>query len=304
MPANRRRQQRQQHRGQRARRQRRYTSGGQGQSYKPGFPMSLFTGRAALIAFVAVGVVALAGGLVLSVVLNRDQAPDIEDLPTAVATEEPVTEPESEEVAEPEDDAPEEIVRNFDSAVYVINEVAETYTATISTARGDIVIELFADVAPNTVNSFVFLAENRFFDGLTFHRVVDNFVVQGGDPLGTGTGGPGYITGDEPSEVRNETGTIAMAKGGGQPYFGSQFFINLKDNPALDFDTRSGDRFYPFGRVIEGMDIVDSLVQGDVMESVTITRAPNPDAPTPEADAETGDGEEDTGEAEEDAGQN
>ena len=308
MPANRRRQQSQQHRGQRPRRQRRYTSGGQGQSYKPGFPMSLFTGRAALIAFVAVGVVALAGGLVLSVVLNRDQAPDIEDLPTAVATEEPVTEPESEEVAEPEDDAPEEIVRNFEFAEYVIDEVAETYTATISTAKGDIVIELFADVAPNTVNSFVFLAENRFFDGIVFHRVVDNFVVQGGDPTGTGTGGPGYITGDEPNEVRNETGTIAMAKGGGQPYFGSQFFINLKDNPALDFDTRSGDRFYPFGRVIGGLDVVSALVQGDVMESVTITRAPNPDAPTPEADAEaeegSGDGEEDTGEAEEDAGQN
>ena len=73
-----------------------------------------------------------------------------------------------------------------------------------------------------------------------------------------------------------------MAKGGGQPYFGSQFFINLKDNPALDFDTRSGDRFYPFGRVIEGMDIVNSLVKGDVMESVTITRTlPIPTPPPP-----------------------
>ena len=113
-----------------------------------------------------------------------------------------------------------------------------------------------------------------------------NFVVQGGDPTGTGTGGPGYITGDEPNEVRNETGTIAMAKGAGQPYFGSQFFINLKDNPALDFDAGNRDRFYPFGRVIEGMNVVNSIAVGDVMESVTITRTPRPDAPTPEAEGE------------------
>ena len=284
MPPNRRRQ-RQQHRAQRPRRQRRYVSGGQGQSFKPGFPMNLFTGRAALIAFVVVGVVALAGGLVLSVLLNRDQGPaaDLGDLPTAPAATEA-----SEEVEEstPDPDATPEIVRNFEVADFVIEPEAETYTATIATAKGDIVIELFADIAPNTVNSFVFLAEQRFFDGIIFHRVVPIFVVQGGDPTGTGTGGPGYITGDEPNEVRNETGTIAMAKGAGQPYFGSQFFINLKDNPALDFDAGNRDRFYPFGRVIEGMNVVNSIAVGDVMESVTITRTPRPDAPTPEAEGE------------------
>ena len=287
MPPNRRRQRQQQHRGQRARRQRRYVSGGQGQSYKPGFPMNLFTGRAALIAFVAVGVVALAGGLVLSVLLNRDpeQVADVADIPTAAATEVP------EEVAtEAAPDATPEIVRNFEFADFVIEPELETYTATISTAKGDIVIELFADIAPNTVNSFVFLAEQRFFDGITFHRVVANFVVQGGDPTGAGTGGPGYITADEPNEVRNETGTIAMAKGAGQPYFGSQFFINLKDNPALDFDAGNRDSFYPFGRVIEGMDVVNAIAMGDVINSVAITRTPRPDAPDPEAEGE-GDGE-------------
>ncbi|MYK25711.1 MAG: peptidylprolyl isomerase, partial [Dehalococcoidia bacterium] len=98
------------------------------------------------------------------------------------------------------------MVRNYPAADFVIEPDFELYTATISTSRGDIVIELFVDAAPNTVNSFVFLAENRFFDGLVFHRVVENFVVQGGDPLGTGRGGPGYITGDEPNEIRNETG--------------------------------------------------------------------------------------------------
>ena len=298
MPPRRRRQQQQQHRGQRARRQRRYVSGGQGQSYKPGFPMNLFTGRAALTAFVIIGVVAMAGGLILGVFLNQgeDQA-DVASLPTAPAAETPAATDDAEATPDPE--ATAEIVRNFEFAEYVIDEAAETYTATIATAKGDIVIELYADLAPNTVNSFVFLAEQRYFDGLTFHRVVDNFVVQGGDPLGTGTGGPGYITGDEPNEIRNETGTIAMAKGAGQPYFGSQFFINLKDNPALDFDAGARDSFYPFGRVIEGMDVVNTLAVGDVMESVTITRTPRPDAPTPEPEGDAeGDGESDAGDAE------
>ena len=294
MPPNRRRQRQQQHRGQQARRQRRYVSGGQGQSYKPGFPMNLFTGRAALATFAAVGVVLMVAGISLAAFLpNRGGDADIDTVPTAVATEEPVA-------GEPE--ATPEVVRNFEFAEYVIDELAETYTATITTAKGDIVIELFADIAPNTVNSFVFLAENQYFDGITFHRVEPNFVVQGGDPTGTGFGGPGYQTADEPNEIPNETGTIAMAKGSGQPYFGSQFFINLKHNPGLDFDNTRGDRFYPFGRVIEGMDVVNSLARGDVMESVTITRTPRPDAPTPEAEGEEEGGEEEgagDGEAEE-----
>ena len=297
MPPNRRRQRQQsreqQHRGQRQRRQRRYVSGGQGQSFKPGFPMNLFTGRAALATFAAVGVVLMVAGISLAAFLpNTGGDADIEDIPTPVATPEP-----AEEVAEP--DATPEVVRNFEFAEYVINEAAETYTATISTAKGDIVIELFADIAPNTVNSFVFLAERGFFDGLAFHRVEPTFVVQGGSPTGTGVGGPGYNTADEPNEIRNETGTVAMAKGRGQPYFGSQFFINLKDNPALDFDTRSGDHFYPFGRVVEGMDVVYALAVGDVMESVTITRTPRPDAPTPEPEGEEEGSEDSEGDGEE-----
>lgn len=258
--------------------------------------MNLFTGRAALATFAAVGVVLMVAGISLAAFLpNTGGDADIDDLPTAPAAEETV----AAEPTEAEDPA-EVIVRNYEFAEFVIEPEFELYTATISTAKGDIVIELFADIAPNTVNSFVFLAENRFFDGLVFHRVVDNFVVQGGDPTGTGRGSPGYITGDEPNEVRNETGTVAMAKGAGQPYFGSQFFINLKDNPALDFDAGNRDSFYPFGRVIEGMDVVNAIVQGDVMESVTITRAPNPDAPTPEPEAEgdeNGEGDEESEES-------
>ena len=284
MPGNRR-QRQQQHRGQQPRRQRRYRSGGQDETYKPGFPMNLFTGRVALIAFVVVGVVAMAGGITLSV-FQRDPQPDLDATPEpAVATEAADGTATAEATPNP---------RVFAAAELVTDARAETYAATIATAKGDIVIELYADVAPNTVNSFVFLAEQGYFDGITFHRVVDNFVVQGGDPEGTGVGGPGYQVADEPNELRNETGTVAMAKAGGQTVFGSQFFINLNDNPALDFDAGNPDAFYPFGRVIEGMDVVRAIVVDDVMESVTIERTPLPDDPS-------GDGE-DAGEAGPDAG--
>lgn len=308
---NRRRQRQQQHRGQQPQRQRRYRSGGQEESYKPGFPMNLFTGKVALIAFVVVGVIAMAGGITLSV-FQRDPQPDFEDVPPAVASD----------AAEPTDAAaagtatatgtsaagtavatPTPIPRVFAAAELVTDAAAETYAATIATAKGAIVIELFADIAPNTVNSFVFLAEQRYFDGIAFHRVVDNFVVQGGDPEGTGQGGPGYQTADEPNDLRNEFGTLSMAKVSGQSVFGSQFFINLKDNPGLDFDSGNPDAFYPFGRVVEGMDVVLAIEVGDVMESVTIARTSRPDAPPaddgepepdvegetePDADGETG----------------
>lgn len=315
---NRRRQRQQQHRGQQPQRQRRYRSGGQEESYKPGFPMNLFTGKVALIAFVVVGVIAMAGGITLSV-FQRDPQPDFEDVPPAVASD----------AAEPTDAAaagtatatgtsaagtaaatPTPIPRVFAAAELVTDAAAETYAATIATAKGAIVIELFADMAPNTVNSFVFLAERGYFDGIAFHRVVDNFVVQGGDPEGTGQGGPGYQTADEPNELRNEFGTLSMAKVSGQSVFGSQFFINLKDNPALDFDSGNPDAFYPFGRVVEGMDVVLAIAVGDVMESVTIARTPRPDAPPtddgePEPDAEGETGADDGGaepDAEDEAG--
>ncbi len=283
MPGNRRRQRQQQHRGQQPQRQRRYRSGGQEEGYKPGFPMNLFTGKVALIAFVVVGVIAMAGGITLSVFQRDPQPPDLEPEP-AVATTAAATDGAGTATATPNP-------RVFAAAELVVDAVAETYAATIATAKGEIVIELFADVAPNTVNSFVFLAERGYFDGIAFHRVEPGFVVQGGDPLGTGLGGPGYQTADEPNELRNEFGALSMAKVSGQGVFGSQFFINLKDNPALDFDAGNPDAFYPFGRVVEGMDVVLAIEVGDVMESVMIARTPRPDAPPaddgePEPDAE------------------
>lgn len=290
MPGNRRRQRQQQHRGQQPQRQRRYRSGGQEESFKPGFPMNLFTGRVALIAFVVVGVVAMAGGITLSV-FQRDPQPDLDAIPPAAA--ETVTDAAATGTAVADGTATATPnPRVFAAAEMVIAPIAESYVATIATAKGDIVIELFADIAPNTVNSFVFLAERGFFDGIVFHRVEPGFVVQGGDPEGTGLGGPGYQTADEPNDLRNEFGALSMAKVPGQSVFGSQFFINLKDNPALDFDSGNTNAFYPFGRVIEGMDVVLAIEVGDVMESVTIARVPHPDAPPAdgaEPDPDTGD---------------
>ncbi len=137
--------------------------------------------------------------------------------------------------------------------------------------------KLDAEKAPNTVNSFVFLAQQDYFDGIIFHRVIDNFVIQGGDPTGTGGGGPGYQTADEPNEVRNLKYTVSMAKVGGQAVFGSQFFINLKDNPSLDFDNPTVNKYYPFGKVVSGQDVVDAIgkvptAAGDKpIDPVTIT---------------------------------
>ena len=146
---------------------------------------------------------------------------------------------------------------------------AKAYVATIKTARGDIVVNLDAQAAPLTVNNFVFLARAGFFDGLTFHRVEPGFVIQGGDPLGSGQGGPGYLI---PAEIglRHEEGAIAMARlpDQGNPRrlsSGSQFYITLAPTPQLD------GGYTVFGKVASGMEIVKSIAVGDVIESITIT---------------------------------
>jgi cyclophilin family peptidyl-prolyl cis-trans isomerase len=151
-----------------------------------------------------------------------------------------------------------ETPKTFTAAEQVVDP-AKTYTATLKTSKGDIVIELFADKAPNTVNSFVFLAQKGYFDDIPFHRVVKDFVIQGGDPTGSGSGGPGYTTKDEPNEIANTVGTISMAKVSGASEFGSQFFINLKSNTALDYNNPSANKFYPFGEVTSGLDIVQAI---------------------------------------------
>ncbi|HSR25044.1 MAG TPA: peptidylprolyl isomerase [Candidatus Eisenbacteria bacterium] len=142
---------------------------------------------------------------------------------------------------------------------------ARRYQATITTDRGDIVIDLDPGRAPATVNNFVFLAREGFYDGLDFHRVVDDFVIQGGCPEGSGRGGPGYRFDDEPVIGEYDAGAVAMANSGPNTN-GSQFFICTVD------DRRKLARSYNlFGQVASGMDVVTSIRQGDVMRSVNVT---------------------------------
>ena len=145
----------------------------------------------------------------------------------------------------------------------------QTYRATISTPRGEIVLDLYPEHAPKTVNNFVVLARDGFYDGLTFHRVIPNFMVQGGDPTGTGSGGPGYRFEDETRDnpLRHERGVISMANAGPNTN-GSQFFITHDPQPHLD------GRHTVFGKVVEGQDVVDAIRQGDTMDSVSVEEAP------------------------------
>ncbi len=179
----------------------------------------------------------LVGGVL--VYMNADEAdqPDYEDMFAEESEDERVSEGE------------EEIITNQD-------EITMTQ-ATLKTSKGDITLEFYPELAPNTVLNFQKLAESGFYDGVIFHRVIQNFMIQGGDPTGTGTGGPGYKFNDEfdpSSEIARRgyvRGTLAMANSGPNTN-GSQFFIMHKDYP-LPYD------YTIFGRVVEGMDVVDAI---------------------------------------------
>jgi peptidyl-prolyl cis-trans isomerase B (cyclophilin B) len=138
--------------------------------------------------------------------------------------------------------------------------------ATIKTKKGDIRIQLHDDKAPRTVANFEKLAKEGFYNGLKFHRVIQDFMIQGGCPEGTGRGGPGYTFKDEfHKDLRhNGPGVLSMANAGPNTN-GSQFFITHSAQPHLD------NKHSVFGQVIEGQDVVDRIQQGDVMDSVTIT---------------------------------
>ncbi|MEA3340852.1 MAG: peptidylprolyl isomerase, partial [Chloroflexota bacterium] len=134
----------------------------------------------------------------------------------------------------------------------------ESYVATIATAKGEIVVELFAARASNTVNNFVFLARQGFYDNTTFHRVIPDFMAQGGDPSGSGSGGPGYTFADEfhPELRHDQPGILSMANSGPGTN-GSQFFITYAPTPHLD------DKHSVFGQVVEGMDVLTALTPRD-----------------------------------------
>ena len=167
-------------------------------------------------------------------------------------------------------------VKHFSSAPAMTIDKTKQYTATVKMAKGgEFVIQLYPDKAPITVNSFVFLARQGYFNGLTFHRVLEGFMAQGGDPTGTGTGGPGYQFVNEDSNLKfDKAGVVAMANAGRNTN-GSQFFITFSPQPGLN------GGFTIFGQVISGMDVVNGITRrdpdkqptfvGDAMASVTIT---------------------------------
>ena len=149
-----------------------------------------------------------------------------------------------------------------------IIDINKQYVATIKTAKGDIVVELAVKDAPITVNNFVALAQGGFYNDLKFHRVEPNFVIQGGDPLGDGTGGPGYTV---PAEIKlkHVKGAIAMARLGDaqnpkRDSSGSQFYITLEATPHLD------GAYTAFGQVTQGMDVVAKIAKGDVIQTIVI----------------------------------
>lgn len=171
-------------------------------------------------------------------------------------------------------------MNNYSSPPPMLIDPSHSYSAIFETSEGNIVIKLMAKEAPLTVNNFVFLAREKFYDGTTFHRVLPGFMAQGGDPTGTGRGGPGYQFQDEfnPNLRHNADGILSMANAGPNTN-GSQFFITYVATPFLD------DRHAVFGKVTEGMDVALSLTprdpqqnpdfQGSLLKTVTIQEEPN-----------------------------
>src|SRR5215813_9772362 len=142
---------------------------------------------------------------------------------------------------------------------------SKKYSAVFNTSRGEILCELFAKEAPNTVNNFVFLARDKFYDGIVFHRVIPNFMIQGGDPTGSGRGGPGYKFADEfkGNPHKHQVGSLSMANAGPNTN-GSQFFITHVVTDWLD------GKHTVFGKVSSGQDVVNAIQAGDELIGVTI----------------------------------
>src|SRR2546430_8598385 len=158
-------------------------------------------------------------------------------------------------------------MENLTSPPPNVIDLSKKYSVTVHTSRGDFVIALVdPSVAPQTVNNFVYLAQNHFYDGLTFHRVVAGFVVQGGDPAGNGTGGPAYKLPDESNPSKWPRGTAGMASSAAG-VSGSPFFITLCDAPLL----ATNGVYNHFGQVTSGMDVIDNIQVRDTMRSLDVS---------------------------------
>ena len=156
--------------------------------------------------------------------------------------------------------------KSLNSPIPMVIDVNKKYSAVIKTAKGDLTLELYPQDAPVTVNSFVSLARKGFYNGLTFHRIIPGFMAQGGDPTGTGSGGPGYKFQDEFSSRTHQEGSLSMANSGPGTN-GSQFFICYAPQPHLN------GKHTVFGQLTQGMDTLKQLVNGDKMTEVIITES-------------------------------
>ncbi len=203
--------------------------------------------------------------------LTTSPTPEVEIVPPETAAAEPATELDS----PPMPENPADRNGMYSEPPEMAIDVSKTYVAVIETEKGDIVVELFDDKAPNTVNNFVFLAQQGFYDNTTFHRVIPDFMAQAGDPTGTGTGGAGYRFADEfhPDLRHSGPGILSMANSGPDTN-SSQFFITYEATPWLD------GAHSVFGQVVDGMSVLQSLTPrdpaeattpGDLLEKITIT---------------------------------
>ncbi len=204
--------------------------------------------------------------------------PTITPTPTVAAT--PTESAKTERGAVPMPENPAERNNMYSAPPAMQIDPKKSYIATLQTARGDIVVELFADKVPRTVNNFVFLAREGFYDNTTFHRVISGFMAQAGDPTGTGAGGPGYRFEDEfhPDLKHDQPGILSMANSGANTN-GSQFFITYEATSWLDaYDangqlkdcaSRNVSCHAVFGRVIEGMDVLRAITPRDPAQATT-----------------------------------
>ncbi len=162
--------------------------------------------------------------------------------------------------------APTAKPKTYSAPPAMVINTSKKYTATIETEKGNLELELFAKDVPVTVNNFVFLSREGFYDGTTFHRVIENFMAQGGDPTGTGRGGPGYSFKDEFTQHKHGTGTLSMANAGANTN-GSQFFITYAPQPHLD------GKHSVFGQLTKGMDVLKQIKTGTVIKRITISES-------------------------------
>jgi cyclophilin family peptidyl-prolyl cis-trans isomerase len=211
--------------------------------------------------FYLIGIIIMVGSLALGGNICRNQA-NRSPTPTPAPTSAETSTPSPDQVTPT---PTVEQVKQWPAAPAMAIDTAKTYTATLKTSKGDIVLSLYAADAPNTVNNFVFLAQQGFFNGLPFYYADPNSFVASGDPAGNGKGGPGYELANEPNTETFGVGSVGMFAGETAGMrAGSRFFIVL--NPSrLD----STD-FWPFGEVKSGMDVLQSLAKGDILLSVNI----------------------------------